>query len=425
MERENEFAELSDELESQISFLKNETELYQLKEVLKQPEIIKQVVANAESLKIAAVILVKNQEKRIEKVIDALTSWNLDEIIVLDTGSTDDTVSILTNKKGLSFYQTDWVEDFGFMRNKVAEFTDADWILTIDSDEFVLTHDVSLKLLLSVLTRIIAEPFSLEFEQHYPNRSDYGFPERCYSPKSSYYFGKVHEELRDRESHLPLRKIPTRICIENQGVLSEEADKFSKSKRYTQLLYEMMAIEPDNPRWPAFLIYRDINEIERLEGYEALIKKYLLINSELEVSLENLRHHDYLKVLLQKYVSFLITTHRLSEGINIANLALEVNSSDTYIFFFKSFAEIELLKAEASEKLKEALSFYLSLDKQESYDNNHQDTQLIEIALAEFNLLNGNIEMARKILTEITDERSYAIWEGWQKNREGENNNGI
>ena len=102
-----------------------------------------------------------------------------------------------------------------------------------------------------------------------------------------------------------------------------------------------------------------------------------------------------------------------------------MNSSDTYIFFFKSFAEIELLKAEASEKLKEALSFYLSLDKQESYDNNHQDTQLIEIALAEFNLLNGNIEMARKILTEITDECSYASWEGWQKNSVGENNNGF
>lgn len=40
----------------------------------------------------------------------------------------------------------------------------------------------------------------------------------------------------------------------------------------------------------------------------------------------------------------------------------------------------------------------------------------------EFNLLNGNIGMARKILTERTDKRSYAIWE---RNREGGNNHGI
>lgn len=83
--------------------------------------------------KIAAVILSKNEEKNIQAVIENVRN-SVDEIIVIDSGSTDRTVEI-ARQCGAKVFFRQWDNDFSAQRNFALDKTDADYILYLDADE--------------------------------------------------------------------------------------------------------------------------------------------------------------------------------------------------------------------------------------------------------------------------------------------------
>ena len=94
-------------------------------------------------LKISQCMIVKNEEKNIEKAL----SWGrayMHEQIVVDTGSTDRTVE-LAKAMGAKVYYFDWVDDFSAAKNYAIEQTSGDWIAFLDADEY-LTEEWAKKL---------------------------------------------------------------------------------------------------------------------------------------------------------------------------------------------------------------------------------------------------------------------------------------
>ena len=83
--------------------------------------------------KIAAVILTKNEERNIQGVIENVLQC-VDEVIVVDSGSTDNTV-VLAERYGAKVFFRKWDNDFSAQRNFALDKTDADYILYIDADE--------------------------------------------------------------------------------------------------------------------------------------------------------------------------------------------------------------------------------------------------------------------------------------------------
>lgn len=81
--------------------------------------------------KISAVIITKNEAQNIAACISSLTC--VDEIVVMDTGSTDNTVSICESM-GAIVHSTSW-SGFGPAKRKAVEAAAHDWILSIDADE--------------------------------------------------------------------------------------------------------------------------------------------------------------------------------------------------------------------------------------------------------------------------------------------------
>ena len=59
-----------------------------------------------------------------------------DELVVVDTGSVDDTVAIL-HQAGATVIQEAWRDDFAHARNVGLEHAAGDWILVLDADEFI------------------------------------------------------------------------------------------------------------------------------------------------------------------------------------------------------------------------------------------------------------------------------------------------
>ncbi len=79
----------------------------------------------------SAYVLTYNEEDKIRAALTSIT-W-ADEIVVLDSHSTDGTLSIcreFTEK----VYQCDF-EGFGKLRNRALEFVTHDWVLSLDADE--------------------------------------------------------------------------------------------------------------------------------------------------------------------------------------------------------------------------------------------------------------------------------------------------
>ncbi|MBR2179967.1 MAG: glycosyltransferase family 2 protein [Selenomonadaceae bacterium] len=90
-------------------------------------------------LKISACYIVKNEEKTLPRSIDSLKSA-VDEIVVIDTGSTDKTIEI-AESYGAKVIKTAWNDDFSAPRNLAIDNASGDWIIFLDADEFFAYPD--------------------------------------------------------------------------------------------------------------------------------------------------------------------------------------------------------------------------------------------------------------------------------------------
>ena len=85
-------------------------------------------------MKISACVIVKNEEKNITQWLNNLRQI-ADEIIVVDTGSTDNTLNILETA-GITPYHFTWCNDFAAAKNYAIQQATGDWIAFLDADEY-------------------------------------------------------------------------------------------------------------------------------------------------------------------------------------------------------------------------------------------------------------------------------------------------
>jgi glycosyltransferase involved in cell wall biosynthesis len=83
---------------------------------------------------LSVTIITKNEAHNIQACLASVT-W-ADELIVVDSGSTDGTIDIARNMGAKVFHTQDW-PGFGPQKNHALSHATGDWILTIDADERV------------------------------------------------------------------------------------------------------------------------------------------------------------------------------------------------------------------------------------------------------------------------------------------------
>jgi glycosyltransferase involved in cell wall biosynthesis len=81
---------------------------------------------------ISVTILNKNSERTLQKILEALKSF--DDIILLDTGSTDSSLEIAKDFSNVNIHHTAFT-GFGELHNKATKLAKHDWVLSLDSDE--------------------------------------------------------------------------------------------------------------------------------------------------------------------------------------------------------------------------------------------------------------------------------------------------
>jgi len=100
-------------------------------------------------MEITLCMIVKNEEKYIRMCLE--NAFNLvDKAVIVDTGSTDKTVEILTefgSKVKIKYFE--WNNDFSAARNYSIENVQSDWIIILDADEKLSCNPSKLRNLLS------------------------------------------------------------------------------------------------------------------------------------------------------------------------------------------------------------------------------------------------------------------------------------
>ena len=78
-------------------------------------------------------MIVKNEENYLPNCLNSIKDI-VDEIIVVDTGSTDKTVDI-AKSFGAKVYYFPWRNNFSEARNESLKYATKDWILILDADD--------------------------------------------------------------------------------------------------------------------------------------------------------------------------------------------------------------------------------------------------------------------------------------------------
>ena len=82
---------------------------------------------------LSVILITKNEAANIRACLESV-AW-ADEIIVVDSGSTDDATAI-AREMGAKVYEHDW-PGFGLQKNRALGYATSDWVFSIDADERV------------------------------------------------------------------------------------------------------------------------------------------------------------------------------------------------------------------------------------------------------------------------------------------------
>jgi len=91
-------------------------------------------------MKISACIITKNEEKNLESYFEKIQGL-VQEIILVDTGSTDRTLEI-ARSYGAKIYTYEWHQDFAAAKNYALQQATGDWIVCLDADEYFTSESI-------------------------------------------------------------------------------------------------------------------------------------------------------------------------------------------------------------------------------------------------------------------------------------------
>jgi tetratricopeptide (TPR) repeat protein len=193
-------------------------------------------------------MIVKDEAAMLPRCLAAVRDF-VDELIVVDTGSTDDTVEI-AESFGARVLHHEWTGDFSAARNVSLDAASGDWLLYLDADEVLVEGDGPR--LRELLGQTWREGFFLTETNHVGDLEDGAAVThnalRLFRNREAYRFeGRVHEQFAHHLPNLPERVVPSQVRIEHFGYLGAVRDAKEKSRRNLELLQRQLEEGVDTP----------------------------------------------------------------------------------------------------------------------------------------------------------------------------------
>jgi glycosyltransferase involved in cell wall biosynthesis len=142
---------------------------------------------------ISTCVIVRDEERRIPGLLENISKFS-DEIIVVDTGSKDGTIRLLSQHPKVNLFHFEWCDDFAKARNYSLEQATCEWILVLDADELIENPEA----LAVDIRRRLVDGYYLLVKSLQPEGSLTKYEEfsvcRLFKNRSHHrYVGRIHE----------------------------------------------------------------------------------------------------------------------------------------------------------------------------------------------------------------------------------------
>jgi len=188
--------------------------------------------------RVALVMIVRNEALRIERALASVLP-HVDEALVLDTGSTDDTVA-RAQAAGARVEHFEWVDDFSAARNAALTAAGADWHVVLDADEWLTDGAAALAALRHTAPTFVGAVRIDSLDDSGAQTQQAGSWISRVLPGPVRYAGRVHEQPQHR---LPVQRLE--ITLGHDGYMKEALA--AKAGRNRQLLEREVVEHPAEP----------------------------------------------------------------------------------------------------------------------------------------------------------------------------------
>lgn len=314
-------------------------------------------------MSISLCIIAKDEEMFIENCIKSAKNL-VDEVIVLDTGSIDNTIKI-AKRMGAKVFKGSFLKDFSKVRNECIKLATGDFILILDCDEFIVSEDLeNLKKYIESLkdsnimggniqiVNIIDGIETASFEALRIFRNGEGF----------FYTGKIHEQILPQILKKYDEKSIISIPLKIHHFGYEENIEKLKNKRSRNLeILQSIENRDGYYNWALGNEYLSANNLsEAKKYYEESLKE------------TNIEYNSYGINLLLNYLSVLINLNKREEALSIIEESkkrvpnfLDLYFLEFWINFFKGEYEKGLFQLEKYLSLIDDKNYY----REKYYEN--------------------------------------------------------
>lgn len=252
-------------------------------------------------------MIVKDEGKTLERCLNSVKSF-INEIIIVDTGSKDNTVEI-AKKFNAKIYKFKWIDDFSAARNFAFSKATSDYIMWLDGDDFINEDDI--KKIESLLSNM-------------DSSYDYISAEYILARNSE---GKVSTSLRRnrivkrQSAFLWVGNVHEYLAVYGKGLEGNFSIEHGKVKEYTDRNLQIFkTMEKNNKKFTPRDIYYYANELFDNGYYKESINQYNKFIDTKEGWIEDIKG-AYLKIIR--------ALNLINEKDKIVDVALESLKIDT------------------------------------------------------------------------------------------------
>lgn len=284
-------------------------------------------------IKISLCMIVKNEEDNLDYCLSSIAK-HMDEIIIVDTGSSDGTKGI-AQKYTQKVYDYKWKDDFSAARNFSISKASNNYILVLDGDEFIESIDIN------EVKRLIEEnPFKigriLRTNEYTRKGNIFKFQERVnrlFSKEYYQYKGIIHEQVtkienrKENISQLDNVNIDATVNIPisvlHSGYEGDLEIRRKKTGRNINLLEKALLQNENDP----YILYQLGKSYYMEERYDKACNFFeQALSFDLNTKLE------YVQDMVESYGYTLINTEQFDTALGLLNIYDEFSQSADFVF---------------------------------------------------------------------------------------------
>ena len=276
----------------------------------------------------------------------------VDEIIVVDTGSTDSTIEI-AKSFGATVIEREWTGSFSDARNVSIDAATGDWFLYLDADEVLVSEDVDR------LRALLGQTWREAFYMHETNfTGDEGTGVsvvhsalRLFRNRPNYRFsGRLHEQIAlHMPAYAPERMAQSPVRINHYGYLGVVRESKDKARRNLELLLAQQRETPEHALGGFFHYnlgseyFANADVDKAVEEFEVAIRK---------VEADNTYWHEYVPSLVLRSVKALRAAGRNDEALRRSEQGLGHFPGFTDLVYEQGMSSLGL------EREQDAVTFF-------------------------------------------------------------------